>query len=231
MDTDFPSTQIVVEKLTKNVNEGHLREIFSTYGEIREIDIPMNRQFMTNRGTAYITYVDTFCAEKAISYMHDGQLDGATINVSIVIPRLSPGPPSARPRYPPPIANDSRNGPPPPYRPIAPPDSPPRGGRYRDRSPVPPRRPRYGGRSDRGSNFDTYRPRSRSRSPYSPRSQEVEEEGAQATAVTAAIVTETGVGVGVGVEEAGTVVAEDDETKCREKSYSIPKHVLLIGLF
>ena len=36
--------QIVVEKLTKNVNEGHLQEIFGSYGAIKEIDLPMNRQ-------------------------------------------------------------------------------------------------------------------------------------------------------------------------------------------
>ncbi|MCJ1431133.1 hypothetical protein MMC27_000484 [Xylographa pallens] len=35
---------IVVEKLTKNVNEAHLREIFGAYGPIREVDLPMNRQ-------------------------------------------------------------------------------------------------------------------------------------------------------------------------------------------
>ncbi|KAJ9632208.1 hypothetical protein H2203_000611 [Taxawa tesnikishii (nom. ined.)] len=50
------SSKIVVEKLTKNVNEGHLREIFGTYGSIADLDMPMNRQFMTNRGTAYILY-------------------------------------------------------------------------------------------------------------------------------------------------------------------------------
>jgi RNA recognition motif-containing protein len=36
--------QIVVEKLTKNVIEDHLREVFGLYGQIQEIDMPMNRQ-------------------------------------------------------------------------------------------------------------------------------------------------------------------------------------------
>ena len=41
----YPLTnQIVVEKLTKNVNEEHLKEIFGAYGPIQEIDLPMNRQ-------------------------------------------------------------------------------------------------------------------------------------------------------------------------------------------
>jgi RNA-binding protein with serine-rich domain 1 len=38
------SSKIVVEKLTKNVTEGHLREIFGTYGRIESFDMPMNRQ-------------------------------------------------------------------------------------------------------------------------------------------------------------------------------------------
>ncbi|WEW59434.1 hypothetical protein PRK78_004907 [Emydomyces testavorans] len=36
--------QIVIEKLTKNVNEDHLREIFSAYGDIQSLELPMNRQ-------------------------------------------------------------------------------------------------------------------------------------------------------------------------------------------
>ena len=43
-DQILKSTKIVVEKLTKNVNEDHLREIFGEYGEIEDLDLPMNRQ-------------------------------------------------------------------------------------------------------------------------------------------------------------------------------------------
>ncbi|KAM0813028.1 putative RNA-binding domain-containing protein [Seiridium cardinale] len=91
------STKIVVEKLTKNINEDHLREIFGQYGSIRDLDLPMNRQFNTNRGTAYILYVHEADAEAAIAHMHEAQLDGAVINVSIVLPRrkFSQSPPTA----------------------------------------------------------------------------------------------------------------------------------------
>jgi RNA recognition motif-containing protein len=33
--------QIVVEKLTKNVNESHLHEIFGQFGRIKDLDLPM----------------------------------------------------------------------------------------------------------------------------------------------------------------------------------------------
>lgn len=36
--------QLVVEKLTKNVNENHLHEIFGAYGPIKDLELPMNRQ-------------------------------------------------------------------------------------------------------------------------------------------------------------------------------------------
>ncbi len=42
--TDVLCMQIVVEKLTKNVTDAHLREIFSVYGTIQDLDMPMNRQ-------------------------------------------------------------------------------------------------------------------------------------------------------------------------------------------
>ncbi|KAE8552874.1 hypothetical protein EYB25_004253 [Talaromyces marneffei] len=94
------SSKIVVEKLTKNVTEEHLYDIFGTFGEIHSIDLPLNQTFMTNRGTAYILYHDAADAEAAVSNMHEAQIDGAVLKVSIVLPKRmfsrSP-PPSRRP--------------------------------------------------------------------------------------------------------------------------------------
>ncbi|KAI4249192.1 MAG: hypothetical protein L6R40_000650 [Gallowayella cf. fulva] len=105
---------IVVEKLTKNVNEHHLREIFGSYGPIKDLDLPMNKQFMTNRGTAYILYANTTDAEAAIAHMHEAQLDGAIISVSVVLPRrkFSRSPPPARRGGPPFDRFEGRDAPP-----------------------------------------------------------------------------------------------------------------------
>ncbi|QPC69778.1 hypothetical protein HYE68_000530 [Fusarium pseudograminearum] len=92
------STKIVVERLSKNINESHLQEIFGQFGRIKDLDLPLNRTSGTNRGTAYILYDYEEDAEAAISHMHEAQVDGSAVNVSIVLPRrkLSPAPPTAR---------------------------------------------------------------------------------------------------------------------------------------
>jgi RNA-binding protein with serine-rich domain 1 len=92
------SAKIVIEKLTKNVQPAHLREIFSTYGPVTAIDMPMNKAFMTNRGIAYVVYESPEHAESAIAHMHEAQLDGAVVSVSIVLPRrrFSRSPPGRR---------------------------------------------------------------------------------------------------------------------------------------
>ncbi|RMY36353.1 hypothetical protein D0866_03997 [Hortaea werneckii] len=93
------STKIVIEKLTKNIHPAHLHEIFSLYGPIADLEMPMNRQFLMNKGIAYILYTSAKDAEEAIACMHEAQLDGACINVSIVLPRrrFSRSPPGKRP--------------------------------------------------------------------------------------------------------------------------------------
>ncbi|OJJ46332.1 hypothetical protein ASPZODRAFT_166606 [Penicilliopsis zonata CBS 506.65] len=154
------SAKVVVEKLTKNVTEAHLHEIFGSFGDIQSLELPMNRAFITNRGTAYVLYYDPADAEAAIAHMHEAQLDGAVLNVSIVLPRrnFSHSPP--RSRYP--RGSDKRQS----YGPTT-----ASGGHPSRRSPSPRRSPphrRHGARtSDR---HDLYRPQFQSRSRSSRRS-------------------------------------------------------------
>ena len=186
--------QIVVEKLTKNITEAHLRSMFSRYGTILDIDLPMNRAFNTNRGTAYIVFESESAAESAFARMHEGWVDGAQISVSLVAARARMRSRSAPPAAQPEAADD---GPPaadtaprryPRNRDREPDREPDR--RYRDRSPLrgaPPRRPAdtYYGAGVRGFSGERdrdpepgppprrpSRSRSRSRSPYGSRSPE-----------------------------------------------------------
>lgn len=111
---------------------------------------------MTNRGTAYILYYDPADAEAAIAHMHESQLDGATLNVSIVLPRR------AFSRSPPP-AHTSRG---PGHQRYA--RGRPSGSRLSRPSPQRHRSPRRYGRARHTERHDLYRPRSPSRS-WSPR--------------------------------------------------------------
>ncbi|CAF9915634.1 MAG: hypothetical protein GOMPHAMPRED_000811 [Gomphillus americanus] len=194
------STKIVVEKLTKNVNHGHLEEIFGKYGTIRDVDLPMNRHFNTNRGTAYIVFTDSEGAESAIAHMHEAQLDGAIINVSIVLSRkrFYQSPPPAR-RQPAPAYMDKPQSA--SYRDRGPPASQYAGnsGRYRSpprrRSPPPPSTRSFGGRGRPDDRAGTYH---RNRK---------EDEGVQAI-VHMAVIREAGVEIEgipaeIGTEDAG----------------------------
>ncbi|RCI12096.1 hypothetical protein L249_0882 [Ophiocordyceps polyrhachis-furcata BCC 54312] len=181
-------TKIVVERLSKNVREAHLSEIFGHYGPIQDLDLPINRTFGTNRGTAYILYEHREDAEEAIANMHEGLIDGTTVNVSIVLPRriFSPEPPLARrganidPRFSgsgtrggrvhrgyAPAGGHRRHSSPGRYGPR--PDAFALPSRSRSRSPYrsPPRHPRdpRGGGGPRRSLEDSYSSRSRSKSP------------------------------------------------------------------
>jgi RNA-binding protein with serine-rich domain 1 len=121
----------------------------------------------TNRGTAYILFYSAADAEAAIAHMHEAQLDGAVINVSIVVPRrkFSRSPPPARRVGPSVDRYDPRPGPlAVGYRGSISGLGGTGGGRYRSPPPIRRSPPRRYGRSDpRGSNMDTYRPRSYSR--------------------------------------------------------------------
>ncbi|KAJ5543049.1 hypothetical protein N7535_005478 [Penicillium sp. DV-2018c] len=96
------TAEIVVEKLTKNVTENHIREIFGGFGEIEYLDLPVNKAFMTNRGTAYILYYDPADAEAAIAHMHEAQLDGAILNLegAVAVPDMVADPMRARHLHP-----------------------------------------------------------------------------------------------------------------------------------
>ncbi|KAI9596984.1 hypothetical protein BDF19DRAFT_339996, partial [Syncephalis fuscata] len=67
---------INVNKLTINVTEDHLKEIFGAYGSIRTVELQRVERLNIHRGQAVIEYEKMADAEKAIEYMHGGQLDG-----------------------------------------------------------------------------------------------------------------------------------------------------------
>jgi RNA-binding protein with serine-rich domain 1 len=110
------ATKIYIGKLSLNVNKDHLAEIFGTFGEIKEIDLPAHRiHSRLHRGFAHIEYVAANGAEQACKYMEGGQIDGKEIVCVLVHGQ------------PPHLSNDRNRREPSPYR-------------RRRRSPLPPTR-------------------------------------------------------------------------------------------
>ncbi|CAF0725600.1 unnamed protein product [Rotaria sp. Silwood1] len=74
------ATKIYIGKLSLNVTKEHLAEIFGTFGEIKDIDLPSHRIHPNlHRGFAHIEYVSPNGAEQACKYMETGQIDGQEI--------------------------------------------------------------------------------------------------------------------------------------------------------
>lgn len=66
-------TKVHIGKLTRNVNKDHIMEIFSNYGSIKNIDMPMDRVHSNfSKLFAYIEYEMPEEAEKAVKYMDGG---------------------------------------------------------------------------------------------------------------------------------------------------------------
>ena len=64
-----------ISLLTRNVNDAHLREIFSRYGEVKDVRIVRDNK------TGYVKYDNSECAAKAARCMNGGQIDGVVVRV------------------------------------------------------------------------------------------------------------------------------------------------------
>ncbi|KAF8708971.1 RNA recognition motif, partial [Rhizoctonia solani] len=97
-----PTTRTVfIKNLTRNIVQGHLRAVFSPYGDIRKIHMPTHQKSAgQTRGSAHVEFFDSRAAKTAVKHMHTGLLDGATLAVELSDPPRSPSPPR-RPYSPP----------------------------------------------------------------------------------------------------------------------------------
>ena len=74
----------VIHNITPNVSEAHLKEIFSNYGEVKEVYIPINDETQLKKNYAFIEFVKKENAEKARLYMDGGQIDGKVVSFEIL---------------------------------------------------------------------------------------------------------------------------------------------------
>ncbi|KAA0199837.1 hypothetical protein HAZT_HAZT007882, partial [Hyalella azteca] len=97
-------TRIHVGRLTRNVNKEHLLEIFSVYGTVKSVDLPMYDVRLNptlNKGYGYIDFETPDAAEDAMKHMDGGQIDGQEISAApVLVPRVAA---PRRPRSPLPL--------------------------------------------------------------------------------------------------------------------------------
>ena len=61
---------MVVRNLVYDINEKHLRNLFSKYGEISEINLPINPSTNKSKGFAFVQFINKNNALKAINVFY-----------------------------------------------------------------------------------------------------------------------------------------------------------------
>eukprot|EP00961_Rhodomonas_salina_P157335 2118666-Rhodomonas_salina.1 len=97
-----PQTKIVVENLSRNVGEEHLKEIFSTFGVIKSSKLLFDTRINLPKGQGNVEYEKKEEAEEAIAAMDGAQVDGNIVAVKFLSKALPPPPPPPDRRSPPP---------------------------------------------------------------------------------------------------------------------------------
>merc|ERR1712216_324860 len=75
-------TTIYVGGLEENVSEKVLYEVFNTFGNIKDVNIPLNIQNEKHRGFGFVEFVEEEDAAAAIDNMHKAELMGKVLRVN-----------------------------------------------------------------------------------------------------------------------------------------------------
>lgn len=93
-----PKTALYVGGLDETVNEAALHAAFLPFGDIKEVNIPIDHATGKHRGFGFVEYEDKDDAAGAIDNMHNAELFGRVLKVRATPPPLLYGaaPPAAR---------------------------------------------------------------------------------------------------------------------------------------
>ncbi|KAI8553140.1 hypothetical protein RHMOL_Rhmol06G0321700 [Rhododendron molle] len=89
------SLELHVDQLSRNVNEAHLREIFSNFGDVVKVRLAMDSAVNLSKGYGYVEFKMRADAEKAQIYMDGAQIDGNVVRAKFTLPerkKVSPPP-------------------------------------------------------------------------------------------------------------------------------------------
>ena len=79
--------RLIVRNLVFNLNDSHIKKLFEPYGEIVEVNMPINNENSQNKGFAFVQYKTRQEALKAISKLNGTEFKGRTIAVDISVPK------------------------------------------------------------------------------------------------------------------------------------------------
>ncbi len=74
--------KVYVGNLAYSIDENKLEELFSSYGEIKEVVVIKDKFSGRSKGFGFITFADAETASKAISEMNGKEIEGRALTVS-----------------------------------------------------------------------------------------------------------------------------------------------------
>ncbi len=80
-------TKLYVGNLPYSVNDDALKEMFSSYGNVLSASIIMDRMSGRSKGFGFVELEDGAEAQRAISEMHEKDVGGRNIVVSVARPK------------------------------------------------------------------------------------------------------------------------------------------------
>jgi peptidyl-prolyl isomerase E (cyclophilin E) len=81
-----PKTTLYVGGLEDNVNEAILHSAFIPFGEIKDVNIPLDHATGKHRGFGFVEYEDPADAAAAIDNMHNAELYGRVLRTNYAQP-------------------------------------------------------------------------------------------------------------------------------------------------
>ncbi|XP_072956329.1 glycine-rich RNA-binding protein RZ1C-like isoform X1 [Typha angustifolia] len=86
--SDKEGNRIFVGGLSWDTTERHLERAFDPFGKVIEAQVMLERDTGRPRGFGFVTFAEPRAVEKAISEMHNQELDGRTISVNKAEPKM-----------------------------------------------------------------------------------------------------------------------------------------------
>lgn len=81
------NTKMYVGNLPFSASESELRQLFSPYGEVTDIHLPMDRESGRPRGFAFVSMDSATAMNNAITGLNDKEWNGRTLAINEARPR------------------------------------------------------------------------------------------------------------------------------------------------